>query len=41
LWHYIFNSDATAHPQTRINKGSLLYVTLQTVEDGSRNCIVA
>jgi len=34
LWHYIFDSDAAARPQTRINKGSLLYVTLQTVEDG-------
>ena len=32
--HYIFDSDAAARPQTRINKGSLLFVTLQTVEDG-------
>ena len=33
LWHYIFDSDAAARPQTLINKGSLLFVTLQTVED--------
>ncbi|MFZ0708599.1 MAG: hypothetical protein WAM53_01035, partial [Terrimicrobiaceae bacterium] len=32
--HYISDSDAANRPQTRINKGSVLFVILQTVEDG-------
>ncbi|MGB8709228.1 MAG: hypothetical protein WCD39_05605, partial [Methyloceanibacter sp.] len=32
--HYISDSDAANRPQTRINKGSVLFAILQTVEDG-------
>jgi hypothetical protein len=32
--HYIFSSGSQGHPQTRINKGFLLFAILQTVEDG-------
>jgi hypothetical protein len=35
--HYIFDSEPSTRPQTRINKGSLLFVTLQTVEDGPKH----
>lgn len=37
--HYIFNSDVASRPQTRINKGFLLFARLQSVEDGSKGLV--
>jgi hypothetical protein len=32
--HYIFDFFSANRPQTRINKGSCLFATLESVEDG-------